>query len=122
MDEYDRGYYDALKWVYDHTGGDNYKLAVKDKMQEFIKNMDYEQLKAFTNNEIEPYLCNIEMWQCITALGIKPFKDGNQWSFLYGDNIQEGICGFGDTIDEAALDFYTNLKSDTIKIHELEML
>lgn len=37
MDEYDRGFYDALKWVYEHTGGDNYKLSVKDKMQEFIK-------------------------------------------------------------------------------------
>ena len=54
------------------------------------------------------------MWQCITALGIKPFKDGNQWSFLYGDNIMEGICGFGDTIDRAALDFYTNLKSEKL--------
>lgn len=54
------------------------------------------------------------MWQCITALGIKSFKDGNQWSFLYGDNIQEGICGFGDTIDRAAWDFYTNLKSEKL--------
>lgn len=48
------------------------------------------------------------------AFGIKPFKDGNQWSFLYGDNIQEGVCGFGSTIDEAAWDFYTNLKSDKL--------
>ena len=74
--------------------------------------MDYDTLKAFTNNEIEPYLHNIEMWQCITALGIKPKKDGNLWSFLYGDNIQDGICGFGDTIYKAALDFYENLKSE----------
>ena len=37
MDEYDRGYYDALKWVYEHTYGDNYKLSVKAKMQEFIR-------------------------------------------------------------------------------------
>ena len=36
MDEYDKGYYDALKWVYKHTYGDNYKLQVKDKMLEFI--------------------------------------------------------------------------------------
>jgi len=60
------------------------------------------------------YLQYIEMWQCITALGIKPFKDGNQWCFLYGDNIQDGICGFGDTIDIAAWDFYTNLKSEKL--------
>lgn len=37
MDEYDRGFYDALKWVYEYTGGDNYKLSVKAKMQEFVR-------------------------------------------------------------------------------------
>ena len=52
------------------------------------------------------------MWECISALGIKPFKDGNQWCFLYGDNIQDGICGFGKTIFNAALDFYTNIKTE----------
>ena len=74
--------------------------------------MDYEQLKAFVNNEIEPYLQYIEMWQCITALGIKPIKEGNCWIFRYGVNIREGIYGFGNTIDEAAWNFYTNLKSE----------
>ena len=52
------------------------------------------------------------MWECISALGIKPFKDGNQWCFLYGNNIQDGICGFGKTIFKAALDFYTNIKTE----------
>lgn len=52
------------------------------------------------------------MWQCIASLGIKPFKDGNQWCYLYGDNIQEGICGFGSTIYEAAWDFYSNIKTE----------
>lgn len=53
------------------------------------------------------------MWQCIAALDVKPFKDGNQWCFLYGDNIQEGICGFGDTIFLAAWDFYKNIKTES---------
>lgn len=55
------------------------------------------------------------MWGCIAALGIKPFKDGNQWCFLYGDNIQEGICGFGETIFKAAWNFYTNIKTEVAK-------
>lgn len=42
IDDYDMGYYEALKWVYEHTYGDNYKLQVKDKMQEFIKISDHE--------------------------------------------------------------------------------
>lgn len=38
---------------------------------------------------------------------IKPkvFPDGNQWCALYGDNIQEGVCGFGDTPEAAARQF-----------------
>jgi len=31
--------------------------------------------------------------------------DGNQYCVLYGENIQEGICGFGNTIMEAIRSF-----------------
>lgn len=31
--------------------------------------------------------------------------DGNKWSALYGDNIQQGVCGFGDSPAEAMADF-----------------
>jgi len=71
--------------------------------------MDFDTFYRLWNNEIEPRLNDIEMWSAITALGIKPYKDGNQWCFLYGDNIQEGICGFGDTIYQAAKEFYLEL-------------
>ena len=54
------------------------------------------------------------MWECISALGVKPFKDGNQWCLLYGENIQEGICGFGDTIRDAAIDFYKNVCNEKL--------
>ncbi len=27
--------------------------------------------------------------------------DGNMWCALYGDNLQDGVAGFGDTPDEA---------------------
>jgi len=31
----------------------------------------------------------------------KLFKDGNQWCVLYGENLQEGVAGFGDTANQA---------------------
>lgn len=31
------------------------------------------------------------------VLGARLFLDGNQWCALYGDNLQDGVCGFGDT-------------------------
>ena len=43
--------------------------------------------------------------EVLVKAGLKPYKDGNKWCILAGDNIQEGICGFGDTIDEALYEF-----------------
>lgn len=43
--------------------------------------------------------------EVLIRAGLKPFKDGNQWCILVGDNIQEGVCGFGDTIDDALYEF-----------------
>lgn len=37
-----------------------------------------------------------------------PFLDGNQWCYLLGNNLQEGIAGFGDTALGAAEDFDKN--------------
>lgn len=42
------------------------------------------------------------------------FQDGNQWCALYGENIQSGIAGFGDTPEKAMLNFdiqWLNAKS-----------
>lgn len=35
----------------------------------------------------------------------KLYKDGNQWCALFGENLQEGVCGFGDSPAEAMWDF-----------------
>lgn len=35
----------------------------------------------------------------------KVFPDGDHWCALYGDNIQEGVCAFGDTPAQAAANF-----------------
>ena len=41
--------------------------------------------------------------------GLKTYKDGDKWCVLVGDNIQDGVCGFGDTIDEALFEFLKEL-------------
>jgi hypothetical protein len=33
------------------------------------------------------------------------FIDGNQWCALFGDNLQDGVAGFGDSPAEAMWDF-----------------
>lgn len=44
-----------------------------------------------------------EKW--VVRLGLTPQRDGNQWSFVWGDNVQEGVCGFGASPAEAIEDF-----------------
>ena len=36
---------------------------------------------------------------------VRVFKDGDSWCALYGSNIQEGVCGFGETPDKATRAF-----------------
>lgn len=35
----------------------------------------------------------------------KIFIDGDKWCALYGENLQDGVAGFGDTPDEASRAF-----------------
>jgi len=81
----------------------------------------YELTEVLDGNYSNWSLC-FEMWPCIQALNIKPYKDGNQWCFLYGENIQDGICGFGKTIRDAALDFYCNICNEEIVANKLKSL
>jgi hypothetical protein len=41
---------------------------------------------------------------------LKPrlFIDGDMWCALYGENLQDGVAGFGETPDLAAKDFDKN--------------
>lgn len=56
--------------------------------------------EALHNAAIQSLELNI-----VHNLGLMPFKDGNQFCFLYGENLQTGIAGFGDTVYLAMLDF-----------------
>lgn len=44
--------------------------------------------------------------------------DGDKWCALYGDNIQDGVAGFGDTPEKAFIDFdiqFLNAKPLNVK-------
>lgn len=48
----------------------------------------------------------------VETFNLKPFKDGNQWCVLLGNNIQEGITGFGDTPLKAIRDFNSSFNQN----------
>ena len=65
---------------------------------EEYKGMLYEQ-------KMQNYTYNCERSAPHVIHNTKIFKDGNKYCCLLGDNIQEGICGFGDSPKEACDDF-----------------
>jgi hypothetical protein len=50
---------------------------------------------------------DVEMERCRPFYLLRPkvFPDGNQWCALYGENLQEGVCAFGDTPAKASVQF-----------------
>lgn len=58
---------------------------------------------------IEAASCESQAAQekCRPFMLLRPriYLDGNQWCVLYGENIQEGVCAFGDTPDDASRKF-----------------
>ena len=44
-------------------------------------------------------------YNLFSILKPKLYRDGNQWCCLYGEDIQEGICGFGESPYKAIMDW-----------------
>ena len=53
----------------------------------------------------EMYTAACEERRAFVQLRPMMFVDGNQWCALYGDNLQDGVAGFGDSPDLAARAF-----------------
>lgn len=74
--------------------------------------MTHDEFYRLWNNYIEQRLLDIEMWAAINALGIKPTLGHNRlWWFEYTDS-ESGklIIGWGESVYEAAKNFYDELR------------
>ena len=53
----------------------------------------------------QQYIAAKKRNQWAIIYGLVPYRDGNQWCVLLGEDIQSGICGFGDTPAAAIYEF-----------------
>lgn len=67
-----------------------------------VEMANYEDLTAEAR-----HAAAIEAQEYNLAATLKPaiMIDGNQWCVLWGENLQDGVAGFGDTPYLAILDF-----------------
>tara|TARA_B100000378_G_scaffold70854_1_gene54078 strand:+ start:11090 stop:11329 length:240 start_codon:yes stop_codon:yes gene_type:complete len=47
-------------------------------------------------------------FKLFSLLKPKIYKDGDKWCVLYGDNLQEGVVGFGKTPQKAVSEWTNN--------------
>ena len=92
-----------------------------------MSNDRYEQIESsqrqhFAVMQHEQDMGNsIAEWEMryIRALPVVLSKDGNQHCFLYGENLQEGVAGFGDSVYLAMLDFNKEWhKEQALKVND----
>tara|TARA_R110002126_G_scaffold281545_1_gene429385 strand:+ start:194 stop:439 length:246 start_codon:yes stop_codon:yes gene_type:complete len=66
------------------------------------------------NEELNAACVDKRRLDIIASTGAKLSKDGNQWCWLLGENLQVGIAGFGDTAYEAMYAFCSAFCCETI--------
>lgn len=61
------------------------------------------QLNAATEQSVMNAAFNSEVMRQLPSVLYRPrlFVDGNQWCALYGDNLHDGVAGFGNSPAEA---------------------
>lgn len=65
---------------------------------------------SWLTGQAQGVLSNIEIAYTRPHAVMRPnlFMDGNQWCAMYGQNIQDGVAGFGDSPVAAMQDFDAN--------------
>ena len=57
-----------------------------------------------------------QVMQCIDLMKPNLSRDGDQFCYLLGDNLHDGVAGFGDTIWQAALNFHIAIWGEKAKL------
>ena len=79
-------------------------------------NIDFDHFRGWQiADEIQNNLAEQRMLTLIDLLKPTFLKDGNQFCYLYGENLQVGIAGFGSTAYEAMSDFCKAFYNDKAK-------
>ncbi len=92
---------DSYQAIYDavrsRISGGNIADAVADVARSAL---DISWDKSRIVSQIDGILYDLA--QPFTRLRPKMYMDGDMWCALYGENIQDGVCGFGESPQKAS--------------------
>lgn len=67
--------------------------------------------QALLQNEQMCFEGELHIYKMFKALNATLQKDGNQWCVLFGEDLQVGVAGFGDSPHEAILKWGAEMKT-----------
>ncbi len=98
---------DSYQAIYDavrsRISGGNISEAVREAVS---RGFDASHAIAILQQEICTVSYEMQRPSVLYRPTVAP--DGSKWCALYGPNLMEGVCGFGDTPAEAMTDFDQN--------------
>ena len=64
-----------------------------------------EESRACTEHLEREKSLTVELLRPFRLMKTRIFADGNEWCVLYGENLQDGVSGFGSSPEEASRNF-----------------
>ena len=94
---------DSYQAIYDATRSRINPVDSSDAIQSAIRDLGLGDYAGNVAYEFQNLAIQLQQLAAKPSIIYKPKLsiDGNQWCALYGDNLQEGVCGFGDSPAEA---------------------
>jgi len=75
---------------------DNDSRSLKNQLENYAS-LEWDKKNALIVQQQE--------FNLVSLLRPRLFIDGDQWCCLYGSNVQDGVCGFGESPIDAVYDF-----------------
>lgn len=71
-----------------------------------MEHQDFVGLASILEGAYNDWAEQFKVWPCIQALGIRPYVYNGRWFFRFSYIDRYDIVGEGETIEEAAKNFY----------------
>lgn len=107
MDNIYQPIYDAIRSRFSNSNPDNV-------IENYLHSLGVSRSVEVCTQMIQEVITNYDR-PCV-LFKPKVYLDGNMWCALYGDNLQDGIAGFGETCEKAMLDFDNNFRNQKLGV------
>ncbi|SNS16436.1 hypothetical protein [Pseudomonas segetis] len=101
---------DSYQAIFDAVRSKIGNVDAGEAIERSFRDMNIAHYFEMASAEARMAICSIQEEMTAPSAVYRPSisVDGNQWCALYGDDLQSGVAGFGDTPEQAMADFNKN--------------